>query len=73
MGYTLLPAFHQQGFGTELVAALARWAFTHPELQILFAETLPELVASQRVLGKNGFLRGGNPSEPGVIRFERKR
>jgi ribosomal-protein-alanine N-acetyltransferase len=73
MGYSLLPLFQQQGLGTELVGALATWAFTHPELKVLFAETLPELIASQRVLEKNGFTRGGEPSEPGVIRFERRR
>jgi RimJ/RimL family protein N-acetyltransferase len=39
----------------------------------VFAETLPELIASQRVLLKCGFKQTAPASEPGVIRFERQR
>ncbi len=72
-GYTLLPDWQRLGLGTEVVGAMAEWALSQPEVSCVFAETLPELTASQRVLEKNGFGSASNASEPGVIRFERRR
>jgi [ribosomal protein S5]-alanine N-acetyltransferase len=69
IGYTLLPHFHGMGLGTEAVAGLQSWAFEHGAATVV-AETLPELVASQRVLLKNGFHRAATASSPDVIRFE---
>lgn len=69
----MLPSHQGRGLGAELVGALTGWAMGHAEVEIVFAETLPELKASQRVLEKNGFVRVPNVSEPGVIRFERRR
>lgn len=73
MGYTLLPQFHGRGLGTQVVGVLAGFAFGQPGVDVVFAETLPELFASQRVLQKNGFKRVAEASEPGVIRFELRR
>jgi RimJ/RimL family protein N-acetyltransferase len=72
LGYSLLPEFHRRGFATEVVGAMVNWAFANGA-EIVLAETLPELIASQRVLLKNSFRFVGEGSEPGVIRFERKR
>lgn len=73
MGYTLLPQFQNKGFGTEVVGALSAWALGHDEVLRVYAETLPELIPSQRVLEKNGFIRSGTASEPGVLRYEQSR
>lgn len=73
MGYSVLDAFQNCGYGSEAVQALMTWAFSHPEVTSVSAETLPELIASQRVLEKNGFACVGEGSEPGVIRFVRSR
>jgi RimJ/RimL family protein N-acetyltransferase len=72
LGYGLLPQFHRRGLGSELVAALVRWALASGA-EVVLAETLPELIASQRVLLKNHFQFVGEGSEPGVMRFERRR
>jgi RimJ/RimL family protein N-acetyltransferase len=72
IGYGLLPVFHRRGFATEGVNAKVRWAFANGVERVI-AETLPELVPSQRLLLKCGFNFCGEGSEPGVIQFERRR
>ena len=73
IGYSVLPAFQKQGYASEAVAALIDWAFSHPEVEVVAAETLPGLAPSIRLLERAGFKRGGKPSESGVIRFEKIR
>jgi [ribosomal protein S5]-alanine N-acetyltransferase len=72
IGYSVVPAFQRCGFGTEAVIAMVEFAFANG-VDCIAAETLPELVASQRLLLKCGFNFCGEGSEPGVIRFERRR
>jgi ribosomal-protein-alanine N-acetyltransferase len=72
LGYGVLPKYQCRGFATEVVRAMSDWALAQG-VDCVFAETLPELIASQRVLLKTGFQLIGEGSEPGVIRFERKR
>ena len=71
LGYSTLPLYQRQGFATEAVKAMTDWAFSQG-VNCVFAETLPELTASQSVLRKAGFQFTGEGSEPGVIRVERK-
>jgi RimJ/RimL family protein N-acetyltransferase len=73
IGYSLLAPHHGQGLGTELVSALVAWAFEAPRLERVLAETYPDLVASVRVLEKNGFQLTGRGSRPGLILFELRR
>jgi RimJ/RimL family protein N-acetyltransferase len=73
VGYSILPAHQRSGLASEAVAALVDWAFSHPDVQLVTAETLPSLVASIRVLEKNGFHGLGQGSEEGVIRYGRNR
>jgi len=72
LGYVALKRFQRRGFATEAVDALTKWAFANGAEKVI-AETLPELIASQRVLAKTGYRLVGRGSEPGVIRFERQR
>lgn len=73
VGYSLMPAHQGLGFASEAVAGLVDWAFSHPEVQLVTAETLPSLAASMRVLEKNGFRLIGPGSEEGVVRYARKK
>lgn len=73
IGYSILPEFQNLGYGTEAIKALVSWAFTHPEVQEVIAETLPELKASQRVLEKSHFTYVGQGSEEGIIRYQLSR
>lgn len=72
LGYGILEKYQRRGFATEVVTALTGWAFQNGATRV-FAETLPELIASQRVLAKCQFQLAGAGSEPGVIRFVRRR
>ena len=73
IGYAVLPPYQRKGYGAEAAAGLTYRAFEDPRVTRVIAETLPDLEASQRVLRGNGFECIGDGSEPGVIRFERRR
>jgi ribosomal-protein-alanine N-acetyltransferase len=73
IGYSILGRFQRRGLMSEAVRALVDWAFSHPDVERLLAQTLPELVPSQRVLEKNGFRLVGPGFEEGAILYERWR
>lgn len=73
VGYSIMSDHQRLGFASEATAALIDWAFSHPEVRLVTAETLPTLFASIRVLEKNGFHLLGEGSEEGVIRYGRER
>jgi RimJ/RimL family protein N-acetyltransferase len=73
VGYSVLETHQRRGYASEAVEALVGWAFGHPEVTRVIAETYPELVASVGVLEKTGFHCVGAGSEERVIRFERLR
>ena len=54
-----------QGYATQAVQAACRWAFGHPEVKALEAETDAGNAASQRVLQKCGFHPNGSFGEEG--------
>ena len=70
VGYSILQRFQRRGLATEATAALVRWAFSHPRVELVIAHTLAELTPSIRVLEKLGFSERGTPLEEGAIRFE---
>ena len=72
-GYSVLPAFQRQGYATELVTALIDWAFGQGDVTSIAAETEWANPASVRVFEKTGFQSVGPTSEPGGMRFERRR
>jgi [ribosomal protein S5]-alanine N-acetyltransferase len=72
IGYSVVPFFQRRGLATEAVRALVQWAFANG-VERVFAETLPELIASQRVLLKCDFTSTGEGSEPVILRFDRRR
>lgn len=69
IGYSVLRQFRNQGFATEAVERLVRWAFSHQNVVEVSAETLPHLQSSIRVMKKNGFVYTGAGSERGVVRY----
>ena len=70
IGYSVLSEYQCAGYATEAVAGLTGWAFSHPQVERVIAETYPELVPSVRVLEKSGFRYIGAGSEERVIRYE---
>jgi len=73
LGYSLLPSWHGQGYGTELVAALVSWAFGHARVARVLAVTYPSLIQSIRVLEKNGFQRICHGGDRTSLTFELRR
>jgi [ribosomal protein S5]-alanine N-acetyltransferase len=73
VGYSMMPGWQGSGLATEAVAALVDWAFSHVDVRLVTAQTLPALGASIRVLEKNGFVLLGEGSEEGVVRYGRGR
>lgn len=69
IGYSVLKQYRDQGFATEAVARLVRWAFSHQNVNQVTAETLPHLKQSIRVMEKNGLSFSGPGSEYGVVRY----
>lgn len=65
IGYGILEAFQGRGYATEAVRLALQWAFRHPEVQAVEAETEPGNAASQRVLEKCGFRPLGILGEEG--------
>ncbi|HLB40635.1 MAG TPA: GNAT family N-acetyltransferase [Candidatus Babeliales bacterium] len=54
IGYVLHQKFWGQGLGTELARALVQWVFQHLAIEQIIAVTMPENLASRRVLEKAG-------------------
>jgi ribosomal-protein-alanine N-acetyltransferase len=54
IGYSIVPEYRNQGYATEMVKALIRWAFQEPDIKIITAETLKDNIASIKVLTKAG-------------------
>ena len=69
-GYSILEEHQGNGYGTELVRALVRWALADTRVARVVAETFPDMTPSRRVLEKNGFKMRGQASEPGTVRYE---
>ena len=69
ISYSILEQFRAQGYATEAVARLIVWAFSHPNVVEVTAETLPHLKQSIRVMEKNGLSFAGAGSERGVVKY----
>jgi RimJ/RimL family protein N-acetyltransferase len=69
VGYSMMEDQQRRGYGTEAAGALIAWAFEHPEVSRVVAETYPHLRPSIRVMERNGMVFLGSGSEEGVIRF----
>lgn len=63
IGYGILQRYEKNGYTTEAVKAMAKWAFRNQDILFLEAETEPGNHASQRVLEKCGFIPDGEGAE----------
>ncbi len=69
IGYGTYENFQNQGFMTEAVEGIIRWASFQPEINKIIASTEKENVASFKVLEKNNFTRK-NVEDPLLIHWE---
>ncbi|MCC9174238.1 GNAT family N-acetyltransferase [Arthrobacter sp. zg-Y179] len=56
VSYSVVPSSQGQGYATEALVALARFALTHPEVDTIIAYTEPGNDASQSLLLSAGFM-----------------
>jgi len=69
IGYSLIPSFQRKGYATEAAAGLIHWAFSHQEVKLVTAETLPHLTDSIRVMEKNGMRFLLEDKARGIVRY----
>lgn len=75
-GYETAQPFRGRGFASEAARGLVDFAFTHTEVRLVIAHTLPEINASTRVLEKTGLAFAGaveDPTDGTIWRWERPR
>ena len=65
IGYGISEEYQNNGYATEAVKAVLEWAFSHPEVIAIEAETESENAASISVLKKCGFALNGIIGEEG--------
>ncbi|MGW3949624.1 GNAT family N-acetyltransferase [Streptomyces sp. NPDC004752] len=63
IGYDLAEAARGQGYATEALGALARWALARDDVDLLFARVDHGNLPSQGVLDRAGFSRAGAAAE----------
>ena len=71
VGYSVLPNFQQNGYGSEMVGALTEWAFAQEGVRRIIASVAVGNTPSARLLRRLGFLEIGASDEPGHVRYER--
>ena len=74
VAYGVAPDHQGKGYATEAARALVSYAFGFADVRVVRAHTLPESIASKRVLAKCGFRYVGeiiDPEDGLVCRFER--
>ncbi|MBE2219851.1 MAG: GNAT family N-acetyltransferase [Ignavibacteria bacterium] len=57
IGYSVQVDYRNKGYITEAIRLLSGWAFTHPEVKAILAETTDDNMHSIKALQKNGFKR----------------
>jgi len=55
VGYGVGLSYRGKGYATEALVCISQWAFIHPGLYTIVAQTPVDLLSSQRVLQRAGF------------------
>jgi len=63
IGYFIEAQSEGKGYATEAARCFASWLLEHPEVKSVFAHTLADGFASQKVLQKAGFVYAGETEE----------
>jgi len=70
IGYTFVAEAHGRGYATEAAQALVDWAFKHPEVRRVCAQTFPDHAPSIRVMERLGFSYAGPGNEGGTVCYD---
>lgn len=72
-GYSMRPEFQGRGYATEALRAVIEFCFTKLGVNSFFGETMPENLASARVMGKAGMKVVGVRDDGHIVyRIERE-
>jgi len=63
IGYAIIPEYRERGLATEAAEGLVGWAFSHPDVSAVAAETLPDGRHSIRILERLGMKPVGATDE----------
>lgn len=63
IGYGIDEAYRQNGYATEALGGMVKWALQQDGVEYISAQTEPDNKISQNVLLNNGFYRDGNGAE----------
>jgi ribosomal-protein-alanine N-acetyltransferase len=71
VGYSIVPAYRNHGYATEMLRGLIRWAFVDKGIKAIIAECLDDNVGSIKVLEKAGLRRVG--ADGNMLKWELRR
>lgn len=72
IGYGIDEAYQGNGYATEAVAGIVRWALKKKEVRLITAQTDPDNIISQKVLLNNNFVRDGYGNEGYLFKYFNK-
>jgi len=76
IGYAIIPAYRRKGFAREAAHALVTWAFSHPDVTAVNAETRANGDASMQVLKSISMDQSGkyvDPKEGSILQWQVQR
>jgi RimJ/RimL family protein N-acetyltransferase len=73
LGYSTLPPFQRQGFGSEAAGALVSWLLHQPGVQRVTAQSFVNRPESIKVMQRCGMIFVGEGDEPGTVRYHRQK
>lgn len=73
IGYSTLPAFQRQGFGSEAALAFVEWLLQQEGVTAVTAQTYLGMSESLKIMQRCGMLPDGQGDDPGTVRYRRLR
>lgn len=73
IGYSTIPSYQRQGYGTEAARALVEWLLTQKDVKTVSAQTYPRLPESIKVMERCGMTYVGLGEDEGTVRYQRRR
>ena len=73
IGYSTVPSYQRQGYGTEAARALVEWLLTQKDVKSVSAQTYPSLPESIKVMERCGMTYVGAGEDEGTVRYLRRR
>lgn len=73
IGYSTVPSYQRQGYGTEAARALVDWLLQQKDVRSVSAQTYPRLPESIKVMERCGMQYVGPGEDDGTVRYQRMR